>query len=152
MDEYVKVSIKARKDSIFNVYEVTDKGLLKKIDSLFAEIEELGASCKDATEFEAKFAASPLNQKYMDIFMELAKTQATANTAESFAKQAATGAVTDVVRGAVGNAVPTSRAAAHQKVYDAARDIPGVGGVLEVKQYADFFGRFKKKKDQSEDD
>lgn len=61
------------------------------------------------------------------------------------------GAAENAVRGAVmsgvGDAVPTSRAAANQKVMDAARDIPGVSKVLEAKQYADFFGRFRKKKD-----
>ena len=151
MDKYIESSIKTRKDAIFNAYEVTDAGILKKIDSLFGEINTLGRSCKDVSEFENKFAASPLNQKYMDIFTELAQAQATANVAGSFAKQAAVGAATNAARGAImsttNGAVPTSRAAAHQKVMDAARDIPGVGEALEVKQYADLFGRFKKKKD-----
>ena len=151
MDKYIESSIKARKDAIFNTYSVTDEGILKKIDDTFGEIEKLGAECKDVSDFEAKFAASPLNQKYMDIFMELAQAQATANVAGNFAKQAAVGAATNAVRGVVTNAthgaVPTTRAAAHQKVMDAARDIPGVGEALEVKQYADLFGRFKKKKD-----
>ena len=151
MDKYIESSIKTRKDAIFNTYSVTDEGILKKIDDTFGEIEKLGAKCKDVSEFETKFAASPLNQKYMDIFMELAQAQATANVAGNFAKQAAVGAATNAVRGVVTNAthgaVPTSRAAAHQKVMDAARDIPGVGEALEVKQYADLFGRFKKKKD-----
>lgn len=150
MDKYIESSIKARKDAIFNAYSVTDEGILKKIDGVFGEIEKLGAKCKDVSEFETEFAASPLNQKYMDIFTELAQAQATANVAGNFAKQAAVGAATNAVRGAItnatGGAVPTSRAAANQKVMDAARDIPGVGEALEVKQYADFFGRFKKKK------
>lgn len=149
MDKYVEVSIKARKDGIFNAYEVTDAGTLKKIEDLFSEIDALGRSSKDVSEFETKFAASPLNQKYMDIFTELAKTQATANVAGSFAKQAATGVATnvarEVVQNATGGVVPTSRAAAHQKVMDVARDIPGVGEALEIKQQVDFFGMFKKK-------
>lgn len=151
MDKYIESSIKARKDAIFNTYSVTDEGILKKIDSLFGEIEKLGAVCKDVSDFENKFAASPLNQKYMDIFTELAQAQAMANVAGSFAKQAATGLATNAARGAimssVGDAVPTSRAAAHQKVMDVARDIPGVGEAMSIKQHVDFFGRFKKKKD-----
>ena len=151
MDKYIESSIKARKDAIFNAYSVTDEGILKKIDSLFGEIEKLGTECEDVSEFENKFAASPLNQKYMDIFTELAQAQATANVAGGFAKQAAVGAATNAVRGAVTNvthgAVPTSRAAAHQKVMDVARDIPGVGEAMSIKQHVDFFGRFKKKKD-----
>ena len=151
MDKYIESSIKARKDAIFNAYEVTDAGILKKIDSLFGEINTLGRSCKDVSEFENKFAVSPLNQKYMDIFTELAQAQATANVAGSFVKHAAVGAATNAVRGAITNAtggvVPTSRAAAHQKVMDVARDIPGVGEAMSIKQHVDFFGRFKKKKD-----
>ena len=30
MDKYIESSIKARKDAIFNVYEVNDKEILKK--------------------------------------------------------------------------------------------------------------------------
>lgn len=151
MDQYIEASIKARKDAIFNSYEVTDAEILKKIDGLFSEIEKLGASCKDATEFENKFAASPLNQKYMDIFVELANAKATANVAGGFAKQAASSVAKNAVRGAITNAtngaIPTSRAAAHQKVYDVARGIPGVGEALEVKRYTDLFGGFRKKND-----
>lgn len=151
MDKYIESSIKTRKDAIFNAFEVTDEKILKKIDGLFSEIEKLGNKCKDVSEFETKFGASPLNQKYMDVFTELAQAQATANVAGSFAKQAVSSAATNAVRGAVTNAthgaVPTSRAAANQKVMDAARSVPGVSEALEVKQYADLFGRFKKKKD-----
>jgi len=151
MDKYVESSIKTRKDVIFNSYNVTDKKMIKKIDDLFSEIEKLGGECKDVSEFENKFAASPLNQKYMDIFAELAQMQATVNVAGSFAKQAAVGATENAVRGAImsatNGAVPTSRAAANQKVMDVARGIPGVGEALEAKQYTDFFGRFRKKKD-----
>lgn len=150
MDKYVEASIKARKDAIFNSFNVDDEGMLKKIDELFAEINELGASCKDASEFENKFAASPLNQKYMDIFTELSSGAATTNVVGSVVKQAATGAIANAAHGAVmnatGGAVPTSRAAARQKVFDVARDIPGVSEALEVKHITDLFGRFRKKK------
>ena len=60
----------------------------------------------------------------------------------------ATGIAESTVRNAVGASIPTTRAAVHQEVYDKARDIPILDEVLEVKQYADFFGRFKKKKDE----
>lgn len=58
---------------------------MKKIDDLFGEIEKLGTECKDVSEFENKFAASPLNQKYMDIFTELA--QGAPGRFESFRSQ-----------------------------------------------------------------
>ena len=44
-------------------------------------------------------------------------------------------------------AVMPTRAQIHQKVYDQARDIPGVGEAMAIKQHADFFSRFIKKKD-----
>ena len=71
MDENVKNSIKARRDAIFNAYEV-GAGEKKKVDTLFAEIEKLGKSCKDVMEFEAEFAKSSLNQQYLDLFTEVA--------------------------------------------------------------------------------
>ena len=60
MDQYVKVSIDSRRDTIFNSFNVNDK-FKKKIDDLFKKIEELGKTCKDSADFEAKFAASSLN-------------------------------------------------------------------------------------------
>ena len=71
MDKYVKQSIDARKDAIFEAYKVGE-GEKKKIDAVFAEMEKLGAKCKDAQEFEAELAKSLVNQKYLDLFTEIA--------------------------------------------------------------------------------
>lgn len=144
MDSNVKISIDARKNAILNAYELSEKSK-KEVEDLFTKIEELGTECKDAGEFESKFAASPLNKEYMDLFTKLATAGAEVGTVGGVAKQAVKNAAEGAVRSTIGSAVPTTRAAVHQKVFDAARDIPGVGEALGVKQHVDFFKRFKKK-------
>lgn len=147
MEEIVKASIDGRKNAITNAYSLNEKQQ-KEVDDLFNEIEKLGEEAKDSGDFEAKLAASPLNQQYMDLFTKIATDSAKSNTEKGIAANVATGVAESAVRSAIGAKIPTTRAAVHQKAYDAARDIPGVGEALEVKQYADFFGRFKKKKDE----
>lgn len=149
MNEQIKNSIDARKNAILNNYEVPEK-FKKEFDEVFSEMEKLGKPCKDSGEFEAKLAASPLNQKYTDLFTKIATAEATANTAKTAAVGVAVGAAETAVKGAIGTAVPTTRAAVNQKVYDAARDIPVVGDAIDVGQKASYIkhlgGLFKKKK------
>lgn len=144
MDKYVKQSIAVRKDTFGANFEV-DAETQGKIDALFKEIEELGAKCKDAGEFEAEFARSPLNQRYMDLLTEVATRSATKNAARG----AAVGAVQSVAEQALRNVVPT-RAAVRQKAYDGARDVPVLGDAIDVAEkvgYATHLGKlFKKKK------
>ena len=72
MDASIKNSIDARKSSFSMSYELTDE-VQKDIDELFSRIEEFGRTCKDAMDFETKFASSPLNQEYIDMFTKVAK-------------------------------------------------------------------------------
>ena len=162
MDKFVKQGIDARRDAIFNAYELGE-GDKKKVDALFKEIEELGASCKDSGEFEAKFASSPLNQRYLDLFTEVA-TSASPKTAapkasmkevgEMVAGGTAVGVAESAVDQAMRNVVPT-RAAVHQKVSDEVRGVPVVGDAIDVAQKASYlghlgkmFGGRKKKKEE----
>ena len=144
MDQYVKASIDARKNA-FNSYDLND-AQKKEINDLFSEIEKLGKTAKDAGDFETKFQASPLNQKYMDMFTKIATESAASATTTSIATGMAVGAAESAIKNAIGSKVPTTRAAVHQKAYDAARDIPGVSEALNIKQHVDFFSRFKKPK------
>ena len=144
MDKIIKQSIDARKAAYANSFEI-DAEMQKKIDALFVEIEKLGEKCKDAGEFEAEFSKSPLNQKYMDLFTEIATKSATKNAA----KGAAAGAVQSAAEQALRNVVP-SRGAVHQKAYDEAREIPGVGDAINIAEKASYgahlaklFGRKK---------
>lgn len=146
MDQYIKQSIGSRRQAIFNTYEV-DPEKQKKIDTLFKEIEKLGAKCKDVGEFETEFAKSPLNQQYLDLFTEIATDQN--NLGGKIAKGTATGAIESVTNEALKTVVPTT-AAVNQKVTDAARDVPILGDAIDLSQkasYATHLGRlFKRKK------
>ncbi len=157
MDKYIEQSIKSRKDAIFAVYEVEGESL-KKVEKLFSEMEKLGASCGDVGEFETKFATSPLNQQYMDLFTEIAMNS-TAKTAvpktekggigKMVAGGVAVGVAESAMDRAIGAVVPT-RAAVHQKAYDEVRKVPGLGDAIDVSEkvgYAMHLSKlFKKKK------
>ena len=159
MDKYVKQSIDARRDAIFAAYQVGDEGK-KKIDKLFFEIEKLGETAKDAGDFEAKFAASPLNQKYLDLFTEVAtnsqvKVAAPKVSKSEISKMVAGGTALGVTESAldqaVNNVVPT-RAAVNQEVTDAVRKTPVLGDVMDVAEKVGYvahlgklFGRKREK-------
>ena len=147
MDESIKLSIDARKNTLLNSYQVDEK-TKQEIEALFSEMEKLGSVCKDSGEFETKLAASPLNQQYIDLFTKVATDSATETAAKGAAQQIVTGAAESAVRNAVGSVVPTTRAAVHQKAYDAARDIPVVGDAVDISQKASYLkhlgGVFKK--------
>ena len=70
MDQYVKGCIETRRESLENYFLIPDDRR-EEIEAVFAEMEQLGETCADAAEFEQKFAASPTNQKYMDLFQTL---------------------------------------------------------------------------------
>ena len=159
MDEYIKQSIEGRKNAIGATYEVSAE-MQKKIDALFGEIEKLGGKCKDVGDFEAKFAASPLNQKYLDLFTEVATNSQTKATApkiykSGIAKMVAGGTALGVAESAldqvVNNVVPT-RAAVNQEVTDAVRKTPVIGDAMDIAEKAGYaahlgklFGKKRKK-------
>ena len=159
MDEYIKQSIEGRKNAIDATYEVSTE-MQKKIDALFGEIEKLGGKCKDVGDFEAKFAASPLNQKYLDLFTEVATNSQTKATTpkidkSGIAKMVAGGTALGVAESAldqaVNNVVPT-RAAVNQEVTDAVRKTPVIGDAMDIAEKAGYaahlgklFGKKRKK-------
>ena len=159
MDKYIKQSIEGRKNAIGATYEVSTE-MQKKIDVLFGEIEELGGKCKDVGDFEAKFAASPLNQKYLDLFTEVATNSQAKATApkvdkSGIAKMVAGGTALGVAESAldqaVNNVVPT-RAAVNQEVTDAVRKTPVIGDAMDIAEKAGYaahlgklFGKKRKK-------
>lgn len=159
MDKYVKQSIDARKNAISASYKL-DASAEKKVDAVFNEIEKLGEKCKDAAEFEAEFQKSPLNQKYLDLFTEIATTAQPAVQAgagkSGVGKMVAGGMVAGAAESALNQAAHTvvpTRAAVHQNAYDEARDIPVVGEAIDVAQKASYlahlgkvFGKKKKEK------
>ena len=166
MDQYIKQSIQSRKEAIFNAYEVgADEK--KKIETLFAEIEKLGAKCKDVGEFESEFASSPLNQKYLDLFTEIATSTPAKggvgtkvgaggeSNGKKIGKMVAGGVAAGVAESAMdqaARAVLPTRAAVHQKASDELRKVPVLGDAIDVGQKASYaahlgklFGGRKKK-------
>ena len=157
MDKLIKQSIDARKNAFSASYKV-DAEMQKIIDALFAEIDKLGEKCKDVGEFEAEFQKSPFNQQYLDLFTEIA-TKCAPNTVapkvdtSGIDKTIAGGVVAGALESAADDAlrrVAPTRAAVHQKAYDAARSVPGLGDAIDVAEkasYAAHLGKlFRKKK------
>ena len=144
MDEMIKNSIDSRKNAIMNAYSLNDEQQ-KEVDDLFLKIENLGLESNDVGDFEAKFASSPLNTEYMDLFTKIATSQIESDNRKGLATNVAKGVAEGIVRDAVGASIPTTKAAVHQKVYDEARDIPVVGEALGIKQHLDFLNKFRRK-------
>lgn len=139
MNDIVKQSIDGRKTAIFNSYNITDQGILDKIEDLFKRINEFGEKFDDVGAFESEFASSPLNNEYINIFTEIAQKEVGSQVS-----------VGDVVADRVGteikNSVMPSRAVIADARDSAIRSIPVVGDAIDVKQKIDFFSRFKKNK------
>ena len=70
----IETAIKSRKDAFFAAYDIKDESLLKEIEDLFDRISEFGKACSDYMDFETKFATSPLNQEYINLFTKAATT------------------------------------------------------------------------------
>lgn len=161
MDKYIKQSIEGRKNAIGATYEVSTE-MQKKIDVLFGEIDRLGAKCKDVGDFEAQFAVSPLNQKYLDLFTEVATSSQAKVTAPKVSKKevgkavaggTAVGVAESALDQAIDNVVPT-RAAVNQEVTDAVRKTPVLGDAMDIAEKVGYathlgklFGSRKKKKE-----
>ena len=151
MDEYIKQSIEGRKNAIGATYEVSAE-MQKKIDALFSEIEKLGAKCKDVGDFETKFAASSLNQKYLDLFTEVAtNSQAKAIVPKASKKEVgkmvaggtAVGAIESALDQVIDNVAPT-RAAVNQEVTDVVRKTPVLGNAMDIAQKAGYMAHLGK--------
>ena len=71
MDNIIQNSIDARKNAIFNAYDIIDSNILEKVEQLFEKMNTLGMECKDIMEFESKLASSSLNQEYIDLFTSI---------------------------------------------------------------------------------
>ena len=157
MNENVKVCIKSRLDAIYNAYEINNDDVKNKIVDFSMKMEDLGYSCKDSMDFETKFASSPLNQEYTDLFTYIAascpcKLQPVQDNpdAKSNGEVIAENAASDLKYMADDLTQPM-RHQAYQETYDAARDVPVLGEALNVKQHFDFFSRFKKKKNEEDE-
>ena len=155
MNKDVELSVKGRKDAIFNYFEVNDDSIKQKADELFKRIEEFAKDCKDSPDFEAKFASSDLNQEYISLMTEVGtKCKSKVYTADPSDTRSDADIIKEDVEYEMKEAVDSMgrrvRRDANEKMLKEARSTPIIGDILEVKQYNDMFGRFKKKKNNDE--
>ena len=68
----IETAIKSRKDAFFTAYDIKDQATIAEIEDLFNRITEFGKTCSDYMDFETKFATSPLNQEYINMFTKVA--------------------------------------------------------------------------------
>ena len=145
MEESVKLSIDGRKNAIFNAYEVPDN-MQARIKELFNKIEELGKSCKDSADFEAKFASGPLNAEYTQLFTDLAMSgakckfgPAPGEIEEVDQAEVAKDLAKDYAEMEVEGAVQHVRGRAYRAAESKVRDIPVIGDAIDAKRKFDFF-------------
>ena len=152
MNEMVKMSIDGRRNAFFNAYEINDDKIADEINDLFARIEEFGATCKDATEFETTFATSPLNTEYINLFTKVAQTckpivyesePVNVKSDEEYLKEE----LESEARYQMREATLPARRIAREAATRAARNTPIVGDLMQAKQTMDLFGKFRRKKD-----
>ena len=154
MNNLVEASIKARKDAIFNAYDINNQAIIDKIEDLFIRINKLGESSTDNADFETKFANSTLNTEYINLFTEIANSfnQKNIQTEENTNIKTDGEYILDDAKSEVKyqleSAVQPLKGQVARDAYDKIRDIPVVGDAINIKQKIDFFSRFKKKKDR----
>ena len=140
MDKVIKQTIDARKQAIFNSYEVTDKKMLSKIEDLFKKINDFGEKYDDVNKFEADFSTNSLNTEYTNIFVELAKKDINAS------KPGVGEVVADRVGSELRSRAGLTRAAATNARDNALRDIPVVGNIMDLGNKIDLLKKFRKNK------
>ena len=139
MNEMVKNSIDARKNAIYNTYEITDDKLKKEIDELFDKIYEFGEDIKDQSEFETKFNSSELNQEYINLFTKVAQSSPMVQDLKNQNNVVSDvgNMVLDEAEMELDSLTHPMRHQAYQAANDKIRDIPVVGDLLTVKQHVD---------------
>ena len=149
MNEMVKNSVEARKQAIYNAYNIDDSNIKKTLDDFFNELEKFASKYNDIMDFENAFQSSDLNQKYIILFTEVGskcKPKAIENDEYVESTEYNNRSDAEYLLDELGR---PARRQARQKVDDTLRSTPIIGDVMEVKQHIDLFNKFKgNKKDQ----
>ena len=157
MDSVVKSCIDGRRMAFSSAYELTDV-YQKKVDELFKRIEDFGKDCTDAMDFETKFASSPLNKEYTDLFTEVSQNckyilppPVEGDTAGRSNKEAIMDEVMSDVKYAVKDATMPARRAAREAFDSKMRDTP-LGKIEQARNTAWVVKRLFGKKNKSDDE
>ena len=149
MNEMVKSSVDARKQAIYNSYNIDNKDIENKVNDFFKELESFASKYNGIMDFENAFQSSELNNKYINLFTEIGskckpKTIETNDTVDGTEYRETSDAeymIDELSR--------PMRRQARQQMDDTLRSTPIIGDVMEVKQHIDLFNKFKgNKKDQ----
>ena len=144
MDEIKTNCIETRKNAIYSTYNVGEWKIKDKIENYFKKLEEFAKECKDISDFETKFATSPLAKEYTDLFISLSSDKS------AVMKEVSSDAAY-VGREIVDGLTHKARINARQEAHDKVMNIPILGDVIQAKQTLDLFSRFKPKKKNKED-
>ena len=150
MNDMIKNSVEARKQAIYNSYNIEGSVVEKEIKDLFNEIEKFASNYNDIMDFENAFASSDLNKKYTNIFTTIA-SKCSPKTIETNDYQEENTTYNDRsdAQYLADELSRPMRRQARQQVDDTLRSTPIIGDVMEVKQHIDLFNKFKgNKKDQ----
>ena len=146
MNEMVKSSVDARKQAIYNSYNIDNKDLENKVNDFFKELESFASKYNDIMDFENAFQSSDLNSRYINLFTEIGskctpKTFDTNDTVDDTEYKETSDA--EYLLDELGR---PARRQARQQVDDTLRSTPIVGDIMEAKQHFDLFNKFKKSK------
>lgn len=135
----IKVScIDSRKMALTSTYEGNDPKILKMIDEFFIKVEEFAKDCVDVADFESKFASSPLNIEYTNLFTKIMGNNI---DLKKEIKEEAVFTGEQIVDDLTHQARMDARSSAEATL----RNTPIIGDVMTAKQHFDLFSRFKKK-------
>ena len=154
MNDTVKTSVDARKQAIYNSYNIEGSEVENEVNKLFEEIEKFASNYNDIMEFENAFATSELNTKYINIFSEIATKckPKTIETTENVTDNYVSNEIISDAKYVADELTMPARRQARQQVDDTLRSTPIIGDVMEVKQHIDLFNKFKNHKDTEEID
>ena len=92
MDNLIKQSIEARRQSLYSMYNLPDSAK-EHAETVFARMEQLGNDCAGPAEFEKLLLLSSINEDYNNLFVQYArhviKPDSTPSTGEMVRRAAA---------------------------------------------------------------
>ena len=69
MDMEIIKSIEARREALYRHYDLPADAR-RRVESLFARMEQFGRECRDSADFERKFATQTMSSEYNGLFVE----------------------------------------------------------------------------------
>ena len=156
MNEYVQMSIDARKKALYDAYYIDDENFLAQLEDMFGRMTQFGETCPDQAAFEAALPASEINTLYYNLCAAAAgRFPAKAAQVEipetRYSKEDIAKDMADLGEDILDDVTRPVRAQAHQEVLQQARGIPVLGEVMQASNTASLFKKFFGKKKNPEE-